>query len=336
MKKLLFLLSIPVLNAACYSQGRKPGPDTTSHKVQFIEVQRGIKLESLDFGGTGRPIVFLAGGGEDAHDWDQFAPKFVPKYHVYAITRRGFGNSDKPEPTDENYDGDRLGDDVLAVMTALKLDRPILVGFSAGGEELSSIGSRFPDKVAGLVYLDGGYSYAFYGAKTGDPLLDRAELRRLLRQAEGEEPLSTDLKRKLLASLQQNQQELSKSLEHDEKAAKQAPSAGKSAAPIPPRPPMPPQISAMRNNGVKYTKIAVPIRAIYAVPTDLSMIYKDPEVRAKEEARDAVFRNASADAFQAGLPSARVVRIAHARQDVFASNEDQVMMEMSAFIMNLP
>ncbi len=36
------------------------------------------------------------------------------------------------------------------------------VGHSLGGEELSSIGSRYPDEVAGLVYLDAGYSYAFY------------------------------------------------------------------------------------------------------------------------------------------------------------------------------
>jgi pimeloyl-ACP methyl ester carboxylesterase len=27
---------------------------------------------------------------------------------------------------------------------------------------LSSIGSRYPEKVAGLIYLDAGYSYAFY------------------------------------------------------------------------------------------------------------------------------------------------------------------------------
>jgi pimeloyl-ACP methyl ester carboxylesterase len=38
-----------------------------------------------------------------------------------------------------NYRADRLGDDVLAVIEALKLDRPILVGHSVAGEELSSV-----------------------------------------------------------------------------------------------------------------------------------------------------------------------------------------------------
>jgi pimeloyl-ACP methyl ester carboxylesterase len=36
------------------------------------------------------------------------------------------------------YGGDRLGDDVLAVLDALTLPRPVLVGHSHGGEELSS------------------------------------------------------------------------------------------------------------------------------------------------------------------------------------------------------
>lgn len=38
----------------------------------------------------------------------------------------------------------------------------MLVGHSIAGQELSSIGSRRPEKVAGLIYLDAGYSYAFY------------------------------------------------------------------------------------------------------------------------------------------------------------------------------
>ena len=37
-----------------------------------------------------------------------------------------------------------------------------VAGHSLGGEELSSIGSRYPEKVSGLIYLDAGYSYAFF------------------------------------------------------------------------------------------------------------------------------------------------------------------------------
>ena len=52
---------------------------------------------------------------------------------------------------------DTFGDDVLGVIDALKLERPILAGHSLAGQELSSIGTRYPDRVAGLVYLDAGF-----------------------------------------------------------------------------------------------------------------------------------------------------------------------------------
>lgn len=70
-----------------------------------------------------------------------------------------FGASSTPA---SGYGADRLGDDVLAVIEKLAISKPVLAGHSLGGEELSSIGSRYPEKVAGLIYLDAGYSYAFY------------------------------------------------------------------------------------------------------------------------------------------------------------------------------
>ena len=113
--------------------------DPTAHTVQFVRVEPGVKLEVLDWGGTGRPLVFLAGLGDTAHVYDSFAPKFSGRYHVYGITRRGFGESSYPTPNGEDYSADRLGDDVLAVMAALHIQKPVLVGHSIGGEELSSI-----------------------------------------------------------------------------------------------------------------------------------------------------------------------------------------------------
>jgi pimeloyl-ACP methyl ester carboxylesterase len=135
----------------------------------------------LDWGGSGRPLVFLAGLGDTAHVYDHFAPQFTGKFHVYGITRRGFGESSYPTPNSENYSADRLGDDVLAVMAALNLQKPVLVGHSIGGEELSSIGSRHPEKVSGLIYLDPGYS-ALYTPGLGDSQLDMLDTRNKIEQ----------------------------------------------------------------------------------------------------------------------------------------------------------
>jgi pimeloyl-ACP methyl ester carboxylesterase len=92
--------------------------------------------------------------------YDEFAPKLGAEYHVFGITRRGYGASSAPTSEHSDYSANRLGDDVLAVLDALKISRPVLTGHSIAGSELSSVGSRHPEKIAGLIYLDAGYTYA--------------------------------------------------------------------------------------------------------------------------------------------------------------------------------
>jgi pimeloyl-ACP methyl ester carboxylesterase len=54
---------------------------------------------------------------------------------------------------------------VLAVMESLNIRKPVLVGESIGGEELSSVGSGHPDRISGLIYLEAAYQYAFDNGK---------------------------------------------------------------------------------------------------------------------------------------------------------------------------
>ena len=57
--------------------------DPSPHRVQFIEAEKDVRLEVLDWGGTGRPVVLLAGLGNSAHVFDDFAPKLTRANHVY-------------------------------------------------------------------------------------------------------------------------------------------------------------------------------------------------------------------------------------------------------------
>ncbi len=125
--------------------------DPSPHRVTMVTAERDVTLEVLDWGGTGRPLVLLAGLGNTAHVFDDFAPRLTPLGHVYGITRRGYGQSSVPS---QGYDADRLADDVVAVLDALKLERPWLIGHSIAGEELSSLAGRYPMRARGLVYLD--------------------------------------------------------------------------------------------------------------------------------------------------------------------------------------
>jgi hypothetical protein len=100
--------------------------DQSTHKTSFVEVQPGVRLEVLDWGGVGPPMLLLAGLGDGAHVFDSFALKLTPHYHVYGLTRRGAGNSDTPQPVWQNYTADRLGDDVPTVLETLHLNRAVL------------------------------------------------------------------------------------------------------------------------------------------------------------------------------------------------------------------
>jgi hypothetical protein len=95
--------------------------DPSPHKIKFVTVDDDVRLEVLDWGGSGRPLVLLAGGGNTAHVFDEFAPKLTANLHVYGITRRGFGASGF-SASEPNLD--RLGKDILEVLDALKLKRP--------------------------------------------------------------------------------------------------------------------------------------------------------------------------------------------------------------------
>jgi len=300
--------------------------DPSPHKVQFITVDTNVKLEVLDWGGTGRPLVMLAGLGNTAHVFDKFALKLTPKYHVYGITRRGFGDSSVP---DSGYGADRLGDDVLAVIEELKLNRTVLAGHSIAGEELSSIGSRRPEKVAGLIYLDAGYQYAFYNPAHGNLILDSLDVQKKLEQLRpGKEPQDTKpLMRELLqTSLPQLEKDLQEQLKDVE---------SRGPPPDMPPPKFPAAVTGIMEGEQKYTEVHAPVLLIYAVPHSGGPPLKDPAMQAAREARDEANTNAQAQAFASAVPQAVVVKLPHANHYVFDSNEADVLREMDAFIAGL-
>jgi non-heme chloroperoxidase len=125
--------------------------DPSPHRVLSIAVSPEVRLEVLDWGGSGVPLVFLAGGGNTAHVFDEFAPRFTGEYRVLGITRRGYGASTVPEG---GFDPRTRAADVVAVLDSLGVEVAVLVGHSFGGDELSRVAIEHPRRVRALVYLD--------------------------------------------------------------------------------------------------------------------------------------------------------------------------------------
>ncbi|HEU5358700.1 MAG TPA: alpha/beta hydrolase, partial [Gemmatimonadales bacterium] len=142
----------------------KPGPapwtDTSPHRVSMVTVAPGVRLEVLDWGGSGPPLVFLSGLQDVAHGFDDFAPRFTDHFHVLAITRRGYGASSQPP---SGYDlATRVADD-KAVLDSLGLGTVALVGHSIAGDELTAFAGAYPERVSRLVYFDAAYDHSQAG-----------------------------------------------------------------------------------------------------------------------------------------------------------------------------
>jgi non-heme chloroperoxidase len=166
LSQFLTVLALGFVSSAIgLGQESPPWHDPSRHKVRFVTVEDGVRLEVLDWGGTGRPLVLLAGLGYTAHVFDGFAEKLTDSYHVYGITRRGYGGSSRPAA---GYTEQRLAEDDLTVFDALKLVAPVVAGHSVAGNELSQLGIHYYHRIAGLVYLealnDGTDDYSDYDA----------------------------------------------------------------------------------------------------------------------------------------------------------------------------
>jgi pimeloyl-ACP methyl ester carboxylesterase len=310
--------------------------DPSPHQVQMVKADKHVQLEVLDWGGSGRPVVLLAGLGLTAHVYDNFAPKLAGSYHVYGITRRGYGASNRPTT---GYSAERLADDVLAVIEALQLTAPVLVGHSVAGEELSSLGARHSDRIAGLVYLDA----AADRTSRLDPKLE--EITRKLSAAVPDGPSPSAADRKSFPAMQEYLQRVfGNALPEAEVRAEYAatPQGGVGAYRLPQ------WLGEAIKNGVEkpdYSSIQAPALAIYAIPQsarDLTPAWVKGENPAMLAALSEEYplllaaRKEQMTEFQNGVAHSRVVELPGANRYIFLSNEADVLRELRVFLVALP
>jgi len=122
----------------------------------FVSVGE-VKLHYLDWGGKGETLLIITGTGDTAHAYEEFAPKFTDKFHVIALTRRGYGKSDKPA---SGYDIPTLSMDVIGFLDAKGIKKTNIMCHSAGGDETTYIATKLPNRVGKLVYMEAAYNRA--------------------------------------------------------------------------------------------------------------------------------------------------------------------------------
>jgi len=125
--------------------------------------------------GEGEPLLLIHGGTATSRSWASHLPAFTEHFRVFTPDSRGHGRTDNP--TGE-LDYRVMADDVAAVVSVLGLQRPLVLGYSDGGQIALELGIRYPGLARALVL--GGTQFRFSQAYL-------EAVRTLLGIAEGEE-----------------------------------------------------------------------------------------------------------------------------------------------------
>ena len=256
--------------------------------------------------------------------------------HVYAVTRRGYGLSSKPE---RGYSAPELAEDVWRVIDSLKIAKPVVVGHSMAGSELSYLGQRHSHELVGLVYLDAN----------GDPM---------------DWPWSNEEYRRLVMKSMQNGPPPQKQTAAD-KASVDAYRDFQRRTGLFPFPAG--EIRAMyeiqadgsvgRNRTPSYVShaidagsiprdyrgIAVPVLALFPVPLSPSEKWKEhppknDQERIESERSDEIlleFIHRWEGNLKRAVPAARIVELPGAHHYLFQSEEADVLRELRSFLKSL-
>lgn len=331
-------LLVPILAA------QQPWRDPSPHQTRFITVDSSVRLEVLDWGGpqkaqtaqkelgSVRPIVFLA-CYVTGHVYDDVAPKLTDQFEVYAVTRRGIGASDQPPA---GYELQRSVDDLLEVITALKLRKPILAASSCAGWTQTLLAAQHPDRIGGLVYLEAADDPTLTLADYNLPLVDKAN------QPQRVEPPALDYssfdayrrtqKARSGVAFPEAEVRYMFSLKPDGSLGPQLLSPTVRRA-----------ITTEARRKPDYARVRVPVLAMFRTPPPFEEIEKGYVIQ-NESQRTALRQSSDQERLmtakwekdlRAGVPTAKIVELPGASLYMFLSNEGDVLRELRAFVATL-
>ena len=98
--------------------------------------------------GSGEPVVFLHGNGEDSGYFVHQMAAFAEHFHIYAVDTRGHGRTPRGAAP---FTISQFADDLKAFMDAHEIERAHILGFSDGGNIALTFAIRYPEKVNRLI-----------------------------------------------------------------------------------------------------------------------------------------------------------------------------------------
>ncbi|SPL90751.1 alpha/beta hydrolase fold [[Actinomadura] parvosata subsp. kistnae] len=129
---------------------------TTSTWTGLVPVD-DTALAVTDTGGPGRPVVYLNGQFATQAYWRRVVAELGGAFRHITYDMRARGRSGRSA----DYSFEANVRDVGAVLAARGVERPLLAGWSYGAPVALHWASRNPERVLGVVCVDGAYPYDF-------------------------------------------------------------------------------------------------------------------------------------------------------------------------------
>jgi non-heme chloroperoxidase len=146
-------------------------------KVHEVRGGGGLRLHVREWGqADGPPILFMHGWSQNHLCWArQYDSALAGEFRLIACDLRGHGMSEAPLEPEHYTNGKAWADDMAAIIDQLRLDRPVLVGWSYGAfvicDYLRGYGQ---DQIAAINFAGGGVKLgeAAFGTLIGPGFLD--------------------------------------------------------------------------------------------------------------------------------------------------------------------
>jgi pimeloyl-ACP methyl ester carboxylesterase len=148
-----------------------------TQRTHTVKGGGGLRLHVREWGpADATPIVLIHGWSQNHLCWArQYESALAGEFRLVAYDLRGHGMSDAPLEPEHYTDGALWADDVAAIVDALQLDRPVLVGWSYGAFVICDYVRRHgQDRIGAIEFVEGVVKLgpAAFGTLIGPGFLD--------------------------------------------------------------------------------------------------------------------------------------------------------------------
>jgi pimeloyl-ACP methyl ester carboxylesterase len=151
--------------------------DQKRMKVYDVQGGGGLRLHVREWGrADGPPILLIHGWSQNHLCWvKQYESAMAGEFRLVAYDLRGHGMSEAPLEPAHYTDGKLWADDVAAIMEELRLEAPVLVGWSYGAFAICDyVRDHGQDGIAAINFVEGAVQLgeAAFGTLIGPGFLE--------------------------------------------------------------------------------------------------------------------------------------------------------------------